>query len=65
MEDRCRFCGVPVCGTDTCNHCQAHIDGDITPYGCHYLGNDLWDCGWRDHADEALDALDKEFAERG
>jgi hypothetical protein len=46
--ERCRHCGLKTLGTDTCEHCHAHIEGDPSSFGCRYLGNNAWDCGWID-----------------
>jgi hypothetical protein len=47
--ETCRVCGLKTVGTNLCNHCHAHVEGDIKGFGCKYLGNDMWDCGWMDH----------------
>jgi hypothetical protein len=49
LPQKCRVCGLKTLGTDLCNHCNAHTEGDVKGFGCKYLGNDIWDCGWVDN----------------
>jgi len=60
MKIKCERCGLPITIADSiqgkieedpqfCNHCDAHAEGEASEkFGCKYLGNNMWDCGYMD-----------------
>jgi hypothetical protein len=67
MRVHCPNCLMPVempedwDGKDVaeslCNHCYQHTCGDPAEFGCRYIGNNAWDCGWIDGENQEMAKL--------